>query len=97
MKANQFYKGTPFKAGEPRNVNPPLDLQLVEVVEDRKQIPVITRGGTKLILCYDGKAECFHLHKYRLGGVRVGGKVYNNWAMVSQADETKMLEAMARW
>lgn len=96
MKPNQFYKGTPYRAGEAHNVSPTLHIQMVEVVEDRKHIKVVTKGGVKMLLAYDGKAGCFHLHKYRLDGA-IGGKVYNNWVLTPLEDVDRMNDASARW
>jgi len=89
-----FYKNTPYKVGEPRNVEPTLYLTVETHDEDRKHIHVKTRGGVKLVLAYDGKACCFRLHKFTPTG-KIGGKVYNNWELNSGYDSAN--KAMERW
>lgn len=96
MTANQFYKGSPFRAGTPKNTNPPLHLTLERVDEERKHLYVRTRGGTPMLLAYDGKAGCFHLHKFSIVGGRIGGKVYNSW-MLEGEDQDAQNAAANRW
>lgn len=90
--STNIYKVTPFKAGTHKNTEPTLQLVMTGHDEDRKHIHVETSQGTKLLLAYDGKAECFHLHKYSITG-KVGGKVYNNWILT----DSFLSDAMERW
>ena len=95
MTTTQFYKGTPFKAGTHKNTTPVLFLQITEVLEERKQIKVVTKGDTELILCFDGKREAFILRKYGILG-DISGEVYNGWSMNEENTKT-MLSAQGRW
>lgn len=89
---SKFYKHTPYEVGTPKHTEPTLILNLDSHNEERKHLHVTTDGGTKLLLCFDGKAGCFHLRKFTPLG-NIGGKVYNNWQLNGDA----VNEAAARW
>ncbi|MGI4991028.1 hypothetical protein ACRXCV_00230 (plasmid) [Halobacteriovorax sp. GFR7] len=95
MKANQFYKGTAYKAGTPKNTEPTLRLEVLKTCEERKHINVQTKNGVKMLLAYDGKAGWFHLHKYSPLG-NIGGHVYNNFDM-NEEDTELLMAAAGRW
>lgn len=85
-----------FKAGTAKNTEPTLSLQITKVEEEFKRFRVVTRAGTNLVLCYNGKIGGFTLHKMCRRNLRIAGRVYNDWCL--NEEETKAVKAAGvRW